>query len=113
MGNILQIRVFAETFNESEVEKRWPRLVAMTWKEPRSSNRSHGVIELLEDMRDKLETGLLSEDANKNLGEMIIKAYGLKEKLQDALGDWRPADASMLSFDIEDLLDEIELTASA
>lgn len=113
MGSILQIRVMAETFDESEVEKRWPRLVGMTWVEPRSSGRAHGVVELLEDLRDRLETGLLSEDATENLGDSIIKAYDLKVKLQSALSDWSAADASKISFEIEDALDEIELTASA
>ncbi|WP_027179097.1 hypothetical protein [Maridesulfovibrio bastinii] len=113
MGSILQIRVMAETFDESEVEKRWPRLVGMTWVEPRSGGRAHGVLELLEDMRDRLDTGLLSDEASKNLGELIKKAYDLGLKIKEALGDWRPADASKLSFEIEDLLDEIELAASA
>lgn len=113
MGKILQIRVMADTFDEAEVERRWPRLVGMTWQEPRSDSRKHGVIELLDDLKDKLELGMLSEDAQKNLGEMIRKAHGIKERLQDALGDWRPADASILSFDLEEELDEIELAASA
>lgn len=108
MGNVLQIRVMAKTYDESQVEKTWPHLVAMTWEQPRSEGRPHGVIELVEDLKDKLELGMLSKPDEQDLGEVIRKAFNLKLQLEDALGNWKATEANTISFALEDFLDDLE-----
>ncbi|MBI9112460.1 hypothetical protein [Maridesulfovibrio ferrireducens] len=111
MGNVLQIRVMAKTYDESQVENAWPFLVAMTWAEPRAEGRPHGVIELVEDLKDKLELGMLSKTEEQTLGESIRKAFNLKLQIEDALGDWKATEANTVSFALEDLLDDLEKKA--
>ncbi len=111
MGNVLQIRVMAKTYDESQVENSWPHLVAMTWSEPRSEGRPHGVIELVEDLKDKLELGMLSTTEEQELGDSIKKAFNFKLQLEDALGDWKATEANTVSFALEDLLDDLEKQA--
>ncbi len=111
MGNVLQIRVMAKTYDESQVEKKWPFLVALTWSEPRAKGRTHGVMELVEDLKDKLELGMLSKAEEELLGESIRKSFNIKLRIEDALGDWKASEANTASFDLEDLLDELEKKA--
>ncbi|SMF20755.1 hypothetical protein [Desulfovibrio gilichinskyi] len=111
MGNVLQIRVMAKTYDESQVEKSWPCLVALTWAEPRSEGRPHGVIELVEDLKDKFELGMLPKAEEQELGESIKKAFKFKLQIEDALGDWKATEANTVSFALEDLLDDLEKQA--
>jgi hypothetical protein len=111
MGNVLQIRVMAKTYDESQVENSWPHLVAMTWADPRVEGRAHGVIELVEDLKDKFELGMLSTTEEQELGDSIKKAFNFKLQLEDALGDWKATEANTVSFALEDLLDDLEKQA--
>ncbi|OEU65962.1 MAG: hypothetical protein BA863_10120 [Desulfovibrio sp. S3730MH75] len=111
MGNVLQIRVMAKTYDESQVEKKWPFLVALAWPEPHAKGRPHGVMELVEDLKDRLELGMLPKADEELLGESIRKSFNVKLRLEDALGDWKATEANIASFDLEDLLDELEKEA--
>ncbi|WP_320170631.1 hypothetical protein [Maridesulfovibrio sp.] len=112
MGDVLQIRVMARTYDEGEVEKKWPALVATAWEEPRSPGRARGVIELVEDLKDRLELGMIPEDKAEAVGESIRRAYDLKLRLEKALGDWKPSEANTISYDLEEELSAAEKTAA-
>jgi len=112
MGNVLQIRVMAQTYDESEVEKQWPHLVKTAWQEPRPEGRPHGVMELVDDLKDRLELGMMPEEKAQALDEFIRKAYDLKVRLEKALGDWKASEANTISYDLEDALTAAEKIAS-
>jgi len=112
MGNVLQIRVMAQTYDESEVEKKWPYLVKTAWDEPQATGRPHGVVELVEDLRDKLELGMLSDEKAEAMSVSIRKAYELKQRLETALGNWKASEANTISYDLEEELSVAERIAA-
>lgn len=112
MGNVLQIRVMARTYDEAEVEKKWPSLVKTAWEDPQAKGRGHGVIELVEDLKDRLELGMIPEEKAKAMAESIRKAYDLKLRMEKVLGDWKASEANTLSYDLEDELSVAEKIAA-
>lgn len=112
MGNVLQIRVMARTYDEAEVEKNWPYLVKTAWEEPQPEGRSRGVIELVEDLKDRLELGMIPKEKAEAMAESIRKAYDLKLRMEKALGDWKASEANTISYDLEDELSVAEKIAS-
>ncbi|WP_432737607.1 hypothetical protein [Maridesulfovibrio sp. FT414] len=112
MGNVLQIRVMAQTYNEAEVEKNWPHLVRTAWEEPQVKGRPHGVIELVEDLKDRLELGMIPEEKAAAMADSIRRAYDLKLRLEKALGDWKASEANTVSYDLEEELSVAEKIAA-
>ena len=110
MGRVLQIRVSASTFDEREVEDRWPGLCRLAFAElPEGAAR--GVLELVEHLADRQRIGLLPDDAAEALGEKARRAAALKSELEEALADWDARKANGLSERLEDLLDDLEKSA--
>lgn len=112
MGKVLQIRVMAQTYDESEVEKNWPYLVKTAWQEPQPQGRPHGVFELVDDLKDRLELGMMPDEKAEALGETIRRAYDLKIRLEKALGDWKASEANTISYDLEETLSAAEKIAA-
>ncbi|WP_320005833.1 hypothetical protein [Maridesulfovibrio sp.] len=112
MGNVLQIRVMARTYDEAEVEQKWPNLVKTAWEQPHAEGRPHGVIELVEDLKDRLELGMIPEEKADALTDSIRKAYDLKLRMEKALGDWKASEANTISYDLEDELSAAEKIAA-
>ncbi|WP_319778885.1 hypothetical protein [Maridesulfovibrio sp.] len=112
MGNVLQIRVMARTYDEAEVEKKWPYLVETAWDKPHAEGRAHGVVELVEDLKDRLELGMIPEEKAEAMADSIRKAFELKLRMERALGDWKASEANTISYDLEDELSIAEKIAS-
>lgn len=116
MGRTLQIRVSASTFDPAEVERRWPRLVALAFspvavKIPALPPETRGVLELVTHLADRLEIGLLPEEALRELADGIKKAAAARDRLEAELGEWNARAANALTDEIEDALDELESQA--
>ncbi len=112
MGNVLQIRVMAQTYDEAEVEKNWPYLVKTAWQEPQPKGRPHGVLELVADLKDRLELGMMPDAKAEAMSETVRKAYDLKVQLEKALGDWKASEANTISYDLEEALSAAEKIAA-
>lgn len=113
MGRTLQIRVSAWTFDPAEVEKRWPRLVALGFSPPVLLQQERGVLELVDNLADRLGMGVLPEPAGKLLAEPLRRAAEARERLTAALAEWKAREANTATDDIEEALDEAEQQARA
>ena len=111
MGRTLQIRVSAWTFDPAEVEKRWPRLVALGFSPPVLIKQERGVLELVDNLVDRQDMGVLPEPAGKVLAEPIARAGAARERLTAALAEWNARAANTETDAIEEALDEAEQEA--
>jgi len=108
MGKVLQIRVSAWTFSEDEVEKSWPQLWKLVWKEGGDAVPKKGVLELAQAVFDAVRAGLIDSDKAEALRDKADKAETLRIKIEDALAARQPQDADKLTYEIEDCLDALE-----
>lgn len=111
MGSLLQIRVMAWTFDQAEVEKRWRRLVALGFSPPVLLKQERGVLELVDNLADRLDMGVLPEPAQQELAAPIRRAAEARERLTAALAEWNARAANAATDEIEDALDEAEQEA--
>lgn len=107
MGKALQIRVTAVTWNEDLLEKLWPRLTELAFSVP-IKHEKHGVLEMVRALHDGLQFLPWSEARRKAMGPGIEEAARLKQALENALADWQPREANILSDKLEDVLDTLE-----
>ena len=111
MGRTLQIRVSAWTFDPAEVEKRWPRLVALGFSPPVLLKQERGVLELVDSLATRLELGVLPEAAAKVLAGALTRAAAARQRLDAALAEWNARAANIATDEIEEALDEAEQDA--
>jgi hypothetical protein len=111
VGRTLQIRVSAWTFDPAEVEKRWPRLVALGFSPPVLLKQERGVLELTDNLVDRHGIGVLPEDAQKALTEPVKRLGAARERLTAALAEWNARAANTATDDIEEALDDAEQEA--
>jgi|GEM_PF-223913 len=116
MGRTLQIRVSATTYDTVEVENRWPRLCGLAFspvavKIPALPEERRGVVELVEHLCDRLELGLLPDDATRALADAARKARAAREALAAHLAEWNAREANRDTDAIEEALDELEQRA--
>jgi hypothetical protein len=116
MGHTLQIRVSASTFDPAEVERRWPRLSALAFspvavKIPALPPETRGVLELVVHLADRLEIGMLFDEAARELADGINRAAAARARLEAELGEWNARAANAATDEIEDALDELEAQA--
>lgn len=111
MGRTLQIRVSASTFDPAEVERRWPRLVALGFSPPTLLEQEKGVLQLVDNLADRLDVGVLPEEAASMLAGGIKKAAAARARLEAELGEWNARAANTATDEIEDALDELESQA--
>ncbi|PKN09253.1 MAG: hypothetical protein CVU73_04950 [Deltaproteobacteria bacterium HGW-Deltaproteobacteria-8] len=116
MGRTLQIRVSASTFDPVEVERRWPRLSALAFspvavKIPALPPETRGVQELVVHLADRLEIGMLPDEAARELADGIRKAASSRARLEAELAEWNAKAANAATDEIEDALDELEAQA--
>ncbi|MDY0260023.1 MAG: hypothetical protein BCS36_09850 [Desulfovibrio sp. MES5] len=107
MGEALQIRVTAVTWNEDLLEKLWPRLTELAFSVP-IKHEKHGVLEMVRALHEGLQFLPWSEARRKAMGPGIEEAARLKQALENALADWQPREANILSDKLEDVLDTLE-----
>lgn len=113
MGSTLQIRVSAWTFDPAEVEKRWPRLVSLGFSPPTLLAQERGVLELVDNLVDRLDMGVLPQPAQSALADSLKRAGAARQRLTAALAEWKSALANTATDDIEEALDEAEREARA
>jgi len=115
MGKILQIRVMASTYDPEDMDKAWPRLVALCrpdYPYPKGpKTRPTGVLELVQTLDDRCRFGDWEERAKDALRPGIDAALAVKARLEQALGDWRPTEANHLSDELEEALAALETQA--
>ncbi len=109
MGRTLQVRVSAWTFDPAEVEKRWPRLVALSFSPPVLLNQERGVLELTDNLVDRHSIAVLPKDAQAILTEPVKRLAAARERLTAALAAWDPRAANTATDDIEEALDDAEV----
>lgn len=133
MGKILNIRVMAQTYNENDVAKAWPRLASLAWPEwsaklgleaiddslPGYSTgesvvekalgaRKHGVMELAGALPDLLNFSDLPDNILNALAEPVARADKARRGIDAALGDWDVKTAAALTFELEEALSAAE-----
>ncbi len=111
MGRTLQIRVSASTFDPAEVERRWPRLVAFGFSSPTLLEQDKGVLQLVDNLADRLEIGLLPDEAAHELADGITRAAKARARLEAELAEWNAKAANAATDEIEDALDDLEAQA--
>lgn len=115
MTRLLQIRVMAGTFDPVEVERALPKLCALAWPHrpevegPPLERR--GVLELVTTLYDRVRFVIKDADVKGTLGPGLEQLVALKEALDAALGDWKPAEAERLAQQLEEKLGELERLA--
>ena len=107
MDEALQIRVTAVTWNEDLLEKLWPKLTELAFSVP-IKHEKHGVLEMVRALHEGLQFLPWSEARRKAMGPGIEEAARLKQALENALADWQPREANILSDKLEDVLDTLE-----
>ncbi|WP_297828712.1 hypothetical protein [uncultured Desulfovibrio sp.] len=107
MGEALQIRVSAVTWNEDLLEKLWPQLTELAFSVP-IKHEKRGVLEMVRALDEGLTFMKWSKARQEALGPGIREAARLKQNLENALADWQPREANALSDQLEDALDRLE-----
>lgn len=111
MGRNLIVRVSAQTWDQAEVEQRWPALCRLGFSPPVLFEAPRGVLELVENLADRLDMGVLPEEEAGLAGEQIRRAAAAKARLEAELAEWNAKAASASTDEIEDALDEAERAA--
>ncbi|MCR4666590.1 MAG: hypothetical protein K5657_04765 [Desulfovibrio sp.] len=107
MGEALQIRVSAVTWNEDLLEELWPKLTDLAFSVP-TKHEKHGVLEMVKALSEGLTFMDWSEERKGALSGGIRKADTVRKNLETALADWQPKKANELSVELEAILDELE-----
>jgi len=122
MGRILFIRVSAETYDDKEVLRAWPKLYAMVWPDawtdssdsPAKITRDllpdarRGALQLIDAFVEHVHFGNMPAAARKALGGSAEILERLRADLNEALGNRDAQAASRLTNAIEDALDDAE-----
>jgi hypothetical protein len=110
MGKVLQIRVYAYTYNEEDVRKAWPRLWSLAFEEtkPGFPYEMAGVLELVRALDDLYQFGVMPEAFRTVVASGLPKVVKAVEELQRHLADWNPQAANQASDRIEEGLGELE-----
>ena len=112
MGEYLQIRVIAQTYDEAGAEKRFPKLYALAWPvEPTPSEGPRGLVELAGVLDDRIRLGDLPAPDRKAMTPALEKVTAAKAALEAALGNRDPQAADQASYQLEDALGELEKLA--
>ncbi len=119
-SRILFIRVSAETYDEKDLPKAWPKLCALAWPDTETGASSkkllpaltpdakRGVLQLVDALVEHIRFGLMPESMRKALQESAASLESLRADLDEALGDRDVPKASGLAGRIEDALDAAE-----
>ncbi|MHC1788114.1 hypothetical protein [Solidesulfovibrio sp.] len=112
MGEYIQIRVIAQTFDQEAAEKRYPKLYALAWPVEATPGEAHrGLIELAATLDDRVRLGDLPAPERKALAPALEKVMAAKGALEGALGEREAKAADRASYQLEDALAELEKLA--
>jgi len=114
MGKVLQVRVYAYTYDEEDVRKTWPLLWRLAFVEtkPGFPFETKGVLELVRALDDLYQFGVLPEATRAVLAAGLPQVVKGVETLQKRLADWNPQGANEASDQIEEGLGELEKRAA-
>ena len=107
MGEALQIRVSAVTWNEDLLEKLWPRLSELAFSIPVRFEK-HGVFDMVKALDEGLTFMDWSQARKEKMGPGIREAARLKKEIEDSLAAWDPRAANRLSDRLEATLEALE-----
>jgi hypothetical protein len=131
LGDILSIRVMAQTLNEEDVARAWPALCTLVWPQwtdtlglnsmrlagpaARTSpverilgRTKHGVLELAQGLEDISAIGEIPPELLPALQEPAARIKSVSGRLNKALSDWKTQEANLLAGHLEDALDAAE-----
>ncbi len=109
MGKVLQIRVWATTYNEADVAREWPRLHQLAWADANADFvAKQGVLEMVDTLVDAHRFADWPPDVKSATTAGIQRLADLRRQLDTALEEWDPATANRLSDAIEDQLSVLE-----
>ena len=113
MGKHLQVIVTAYTYRPEDVERAWPRLHHLAWGAVpvAGPQPKKGVLELVDALDDALAFGKHAKEVKAALEPRLAVAKSRKRSLENALADWKPSEANVLSNQLEDALTELEALA--
>jgi len=112
MGEYIQIRVIAQTFDQEAAQKRYPKLYALAWPVEATPGDSHrGLVELAATLDDRVRLGDLPAPERKALTPGVDKIMAAKAALEGALGERDAKAADRASYQLEDALAELEKLA--
>lgn len=110
MGDVLQIRVSASTYDERDVTRRWPRATTLAWGD-REPVGPRGVLELVETLADVIEFAdvpFTDDAARSNVSDALALTTRKKQQLEAHLADWQASEANAASYALEEALDDVE-----
>ncbi|MCG8529851.1 MAG: hypothetical protein MI749_04220 [Desulfovibrionales bacterium] len=109
MGKVLQVRVWATTYSEDEVQKEWPQLFTLAFPENQQRYVAKaGVLEMIETLVDACRFADWNPALKEYAKEPLDALFALRKELEDALADWNPQAANTLTDKIEDALTDLE-----
>lgn len=107
MGQALQIRVSAVTWDYDLLEKLWPQSYALALSVPNQKGKM-GILEMVKALANGLRFLDWSNKRKQAMGPLIEKAAKQCSELEEALANWQPSVANRLSEDLEKSLDQLE-----
>ena len=112
MGNFIQIRVTATTYDVAAAEDRYPKLYALAWPtEATPVAGPRGLLELAGALDDRVRLGDLPGAERAALLSGVERALAARDALEAALADRDPQAADRFSYSLEDALAELEKLA--
>jgi hypothetical protein len=112
MGQVLQIRVIAQTYRVEDVESRWPGLFALAFGPTTPvPYDQRGVLALVESISQVIEFATLGKALAETLAPALPPVAAARQRLETALADWKAGEANKASLDLEDALDALEKLA--
>jgi hypothetical protein len=134
LGDILSIRVLAQTMDEEDVARTWPALCTLVWPRwmsmlklqsmqlmhiigptlgPSSVERlfgqkQHGVLELAQSLADIFRIGESPSCVLPAVKEPLAKMEVIFKQLNKALADWKTQEANLLTNELENALNAME-----
>lgn len=112
MGHVLQVRVYAYTYDEDDVRKAWPKLWKLAFEEhvPGFLHEQKGVLELIRALDEvvRYHAQTLADPVRRYLETDLPTLNARVETLAECLADWRPREANAATDAIEDGLGELE-----
>jgi hypothetical protein len=112
MGQVLQIRVIAQTYRVEDVENRWPGLFGLAFGPTTPvPYDQRGVMPLVENVRQVVEFATLGKALSEKLAPGLPPVVAAFTRIETALADWKAGEAEKASNDLETALDALEKLA--
>ena len=113
MGNVLFIRVSAQTYSENAMRKAWPRLCHIVFPDdgpmkPGDFGREKTVLDLITSLAEGVRFSLFSKEVLPLLETPSLLLEDLARQLESALGDHDVPRAKQLTNAIELALEKAE-----